>query len=579
MSNIGEHDDELIKPYGGHLVNLLVEGEDREIIRGTVSKLPRVQLTERNLCDLELLATGGFSPLTQFLGQSDYIRVLEEMRLSNGALFPLPITLPVRKDAGAKIGDEVALTDRYNNPLAIMYIEEIYEWDKKREAHLAYGTTDPRHPLISEMNSWGDVCISGRLRVLALPRHYDFNSLRIVPAQARQKLMALGSNKGIAFQVCSPLLQAGDELSGRAPHALDEMLLLHSVVNVAKPGDIDQFNRVRSHRIVAENSPNRPSVVVALLPLAMRMAGPREALWHAVIGRNFGANYLIVKRNYAALLDDPNGRSIHTPYDVEELLKDHRQEIGVKPLLIPETPCAAEEDRFENSRRTSARRRPASISRIEGVDKKSRQGPALQCWFTGSESVSAAAAPPTLRQQGFCLWLTGLSGAGKSTIANILTIKLLEHGRQITLLDGDVVRVHLSKGLGFSKEDRDTNVRRIGFVASEIVRHGGGVICAVVSPYRAARNECRSLVGGDKFIEIFVNTPLNICERRDVKGLYRQAREGRVKSFTGIDDIYEPPLDPEIVIDTITQTAEESAETIIAYLMSRKFMSNPHSLA
>jgi sulfate adenylyltransferase len=138
----------------------------------------------------------------------------------------------------------------------------------------------------------------------------------------------------------------------------------------------------------------------------------------------------------------------------------------------------------------------------------------------------------------------------------------------VTLLDGDVVRTHLSKGLGFSREDRDINIRRIGFVASEIVRHGGLAICSAISPYRATRNDVRNMVGGDRFVEVFVDTPIEVCESRDRKGLYAKARRGEIQGFTGIDDPYEPPEDPEVVLQTVGRTPEENAHAILRHLQA-----------
>ncbi len=314
-------------------------------------------------------------------------------------------------------------------------------------------------------------------------------------------------------------------------------------------------------------------MMLALLPLAMRMAGPREALWHALIRRNYGANHLIVGRDHASPGVDSKGKPFYGPYDAQELVARHAEELGVKPRPFSELVYLPEEDRYEESSRIPEGQRTASISGTEVREQYLQRGRALPRWFTRPEvaSILAEAHPPR-HQQGLCLWFTGLSGAGKSTTAEILTVKLLEHGRQVTVLDGDVVRTHLSKGLGFSKEDRDTNIRRIGFVASEIARHGGGVICAAVSPYRATRNECRGMFGQGHFIEVFVDTPLEVCEERDVKGMYKQAREGKIKNFTGIDDPYEPPLNPEIVIDTVRRSAEENAEFILAHLIEQGFV-------
>lgn len=565
-----EHKDVLIEPYGGKLVNLLVSEEAREDLCVKAASLPRVQLSARNVCDLELLATGGFSPLNGFMNRADYDLVLEEMRLASGVLFPLPVTLTVQKDAGVTLDSELALADQHNNVLAVMRVEEIFEFDAEREALLAYGTNDLRHPFVAEMNSWGELCVSGQLRVLQLPRYYDFRTLRLSPLEVRERLAALGRRNVVAFQTRNPLHRAHEELTARAAREIDGALLLHPVVGLTKPGDIDHFTRVRSYKVLAERYYDPDRMMLALLPLAMRMAGPREALWHAIIRRNFGANHLIVGRDHASPGRDSQDRPFYGPYDAQELVAKHSAEIGVQPMPFSELLYIPEEDRYEETTRIPEGKRTASISGTEVRENYLQRGRALPSWFTRPEvaSILAEAHPPR-HQQGFCLWFTGLSGAGKSMTAEILTTRLLEHGRQVTVLDGDVVRTHLSKGLGFSKEDRDTNIRRIGFVAAEIARHGGGVICAAVSPYRATRNECRAMVGSDRFIEIFVDAPLDVCEERDAKGMYRLAREGKIKNFTGIDDPYEPPLNPELVIDTVASSAEENAELILVYLVGQ----------
>jgi len=172
-------------------------------------------------------------------------------------------------------------------------------------------------------------------------------------------------------------------------------------------------------------------------------------------------------------------------------------------------------------------------------------------------------------QRGCCVWLTGFSSAGKSTIAQVLTKHLEARGRTVTLLDGDVVRTHLSKGLGFSKDDRDTNIRRIGFVASEIVRHGGIAIVAAVSPYEATRNEVRQMIGHDRFVLVHVATPIEVCEQRDVKGLYSKARRGELKGLTGIDDPYEAPVAPDVRLTTLDCDPDGCAAGIETVLANR----------
>jgi sulfate adenylyltransferase len=568
-----DHAAELIQPYGGQLVDLLAVGDERDSIMSRATLLPRLQLTQRNLCDLELLATGAFSPLRKFMGKDDYLSVLESMRLAGGTLFPIPITLTIAPNPKISEGAEIALADEHNDLLAIMRVEEIFEWNREQEAKLAYGTTDSRHPLVAEMEKWGELCISGEMQVVRLPKYYDFRRLRLTPAEVRARLTELGHEKVVAFQTRNPMHRAHEEMTKRAMQQIDGALLLHPVVGMTKAGDIDHYTRVQSYKALTEKYYDKGSTLLALLPLAMRMAGPREAIWHAIIRRNFGANHFIVGRDHASPGVDSNNKPFYGPYDAQRLLTEHATEVGVQPMFFSEMVYLTEEKRYEESSLVAEGHRTASISGTRVREDFLQRGRPLPAWFTRPEvaGILSAAHPPRHRQ-GFCLWFTGLSGSGKSTTANILTIMLLEHGRQVTVLDGDVIRTHLSKGLGFSKEDRETNIHRIGFVASEVVRHGGGVICAAISPYRATRNECRTMVGSDQFCEIFVATPLDVCEDRDPKGMYALAREGQIKGFTGVDDPYEPPHNAEITLDTVNCSAEENAERIISYLIERGFI-------
>lgn len=562
----------LISPYGDELVNLVVPPEAVDDLKEYASHLPSLQLSERSICDLELLATGGFSPLSRFMNRADHQRVVEEMRLTSGHLFPIPVTLPVDPGPAIHLGRDVALRDAKNDLLAVMTVEEVYDWDMGQVAQTVFGTLDVRHPL-AEMHRWGKLNISGRLQVLQLPRHADFQELRLNPAQTRARLTAYGYENVVAFQTRNPLHRVHEELITRAIQRVDGMLLLHPVVGLTKPGDVDHYTRVRTYKALIQCTSDADRILLALLPLAMRLAGPREALWHALIRRNYGANYLIVGRDHASPGVDSQGKPFYGPYDAQALVERHSAELGVGVIPFEELVYLPDEDRYEEVSHVSSRARTASISGTQVRQEYLNKGCTLPDWFTRPEvaEILAEAYPPRHRQ-GVCVWFTGLSGAGKSTTAEVLTVLLLEHGRQATVLDGDVVRTHLSKGLGFSKEDRDTNIRRIGFVAAEIVRHGGVAICAAVSPYLATRNEVRDMVGQDHFIEVFVDTPLEVCEQRDAKGMYAKARRGEITGFTGIDDPYEPPTHPEITLDTVGQTSEENARRILAHLIERGFV-------
>jgi sulfate adenylyltransferase len=561
---------ELISPYGGQLVDLLVPIEEMDHLKTYAGQLPSIQISERIACDLELLATGGFSPLDRFMGSKDFQHVLDEMRLDNGAVFPIPITLPVEPNPDIRLGQEIALRDSKNNILAVMAIEEIYEWDQSETAEKVFGTTDLRHPLVSEMHRWGPLNISGRLRVLQLPRRYDFKELRLTPAQTRTRLQNTGHENVVAFQTRNPLHRVHEELTKRAAEAVDGTLLLHPVVGMTRPGDVDHYTRVRTYKALARQYYDADRIVLSLLPLAMRMAGPREAVWHMLIRRNYGANHLIVGRDHAGPGKDSTGKPFYGPYDAQELAESFSEELGVKVAPFKMLVYLPDEERYEEITKVTGNTKTAAISGTEVREEYLNNGRKLPEWFTRPEvaDILAESYPPR-HKQGVCIWFTGLSGSGKSTTADILTPLLMEYGRQVTQLDGDVVRTHLSKGLGFSKEDRDINIRRIGFVASEMVRHGGVAVCAAISPYRATRNDVRNMVGKTNYVEVFVDTPLEVCEARDTKGLYAKARRGEIRGFTGIDDPYEPPLHPEVVLDTVNKTPEENAHAIIDYLIEQ----------
>jgi sulfate adenylyltransferase len=566
---------ELITPYGGKLINRVLEGESAAELTERAQHLPSIRLSNRSVCDLELLATGAFSPLDRFMGKADFYSVLNDMRLTNGMVFPLPITLPVdtRDEHKLTLDKQIALRDAKNDLLAVMRVEEIYPWNLAEVGQKVIGSTDLRHPLIAEMHRWGPVNISGQLDVLQLPRHYDFKSLRMTPAQTRSALQKLGHRNVVAFQTRNPLHRAHEELTKLAIEDIDGAFLLHPVVGVTKPGDVDHFTRVRTYRVLAERYYDPARILLALVPLAMRMAGPREAVWHALIRRNYGANHLIVGRDHAGAGKDSQGKDFHGPYEAQELVTKYQEELGVKVVDFKLMVYLPDEERYTEIDKVPKGTKFESISGTQVRDDYLAKGRLLPEWFTRPEvaRILQESYPPIF-QQGACIWLTGLPGAGKSTTANVVAGMLPEYGRRVSILDGDEFRTEMNKELGFTKEDRDANVRRMGRVAAEIVRHGGIVLCASVSPYRSTRNEVRALVGAENYLEVYVDTPIEVCEKRDPKGLYAQARRGELKGFTGIDDPYEPPQHPELQLETLESSAEDNARRIIDLLIARGFI-------
>ena len=562
----------LIEPYGGELVDLLVPREELVEKTNYANSLPYVQVSPRVECDLELLAIGAFSPLCGFMNRADYQSVLDTMRLTDGTLFPMPITLPIEPRDDIKQGMEIALRDSKNNILAIQTVEDMYEWDLPETALKVFGKFDTRHPIIAEMHGWGKVNIAGSLEVLQLPPHLDFAELRRTPVETRRVLESYGHGNVVAFQTRNPLHRVHEALTKRAAANIDGVLLLHPVVGMTQPGDVDHYTRVRVYKSLIENYYETDRSLLSLLPLAMRMGGPREAIWHAIIRRNYGANHLIVGRDHAGPGPDSNGDPFYRPYDAQDLVMEYADEVGVRPVPFTEMVYLEDEDRYEESSKLPS---GAKVRRISGTQVREDylgKGVPLPSWFSRPEvaNILAGTYPPRHRR-GVCLWFTGLSGSGKSTTAEHIVNLLLEKGRNVTVLDGDVVRTHLSKGLGFSKEDRDTNIQRIGYVASEIVRHGGMVICAAISPYRATRQDVRNMVG-EGFLEIHMATPLEFVETHDVKGLYAMARRGEIKGFTGIDDPYEMPLNPEITLTAVDTSAEENAQLVVDHLIEMGFV-------
>lgn len=569
--------DHLIEPHGSTLIDLLVDDDRKETLKKASIEWPSIDLTHRQLCDFELLVTGGFSPLTGFMTRPDYERVCLEMRLTTGELWPIPITLDVGETVAEalSVGATAALRDEEGMMLGALTIEDIWRPDRDAEARDVFGTSNPEHPGVAYLNEEaGPVYVGGSIEAVALPVHYDYRRLRLTPAEMRAEFTRRGWTKIVAFQTRNPMHRAHVELTTRAASEHGADLLIHPVVGMTKPGDVDHYTRVRCYQAVLDRYPKN-TAALALLPLAMRMAGPREALWHAIIRKNHGCTHLIVGRDHAGPGSDSQGKSFYGPYEAQELFRENEAELGVSMvdfrMLVyqPDTDSYAPIDEVAEGVRT------LSISGTELRDRLA-DGREIPEWFTYPEIVGELRRthPPRSRQ-GLTVFFTGLSGSGKSTIANALRVKLLEiGGRPITLLDGDIVRKNLSSELGFSREHRDLNIERIGFVASEITKNGGIAICAPIAPYDSTRRKVRRLVsdvGG--FILIHVATPLEVCEERDRKGLYAKARAGLIPEFTGISDPYEEPEDADVVIDTAALTPDEAANQIILYLQRIGYLS------
>jgi sulfate adenylyltransferase len=567
----------LIAPHGGELIDLIATPERSRELKAHSREWPSWDLSARQLCDVELLLSGGFSPLRGFMNRADYEGVCCHMRLSSGVLWPMPITLDVSEDFARKLTpgtSKVALRDPEGVMVAVLHVEEVWQPDRHQEAKLVFNSTSSAHPgadyVINKANPW---YVGGTLEGLQLPTHYDFRSLRLTPAELRAEFTRLGWRHIVAFQTRNPMHRAHQELTFRAAKQVEANLLIHPSVGMTKPGDVDYFTRVRCYQLLLSKYP-QGTVKLSLLPLAMRMGGPREAIWHGIIRKNHGCTHFIVGRDHAGPGKDVDGKPFYGPYEAQELFRKHQKDINVTMVPFNMMVYLEDQDKYVPDNEVPEGSRVLNISGTE-LRQRLNEGRDIPGWFTYPEVVQELRRSfPPRHRQGVTIFFTGLSGSGKSTIANVLLTKFLEvGGRPVTILDGDLVRKHLSSELGFSKEHRDINIRRIGYVASEITKNGGIAICAPIAPYDSVRKQVRQLIepyGG--FVLVHVATPVETCEQRDRKGLYAKARAGIIKEFTGISDPYEAPGDAEVVINTAELSPEEAAQEIILHLERQGFI-------
>lgn len=568
-----------IPPHGSeHLVNLLADPERAEDLKHESGAFPSITLTQRQLCDLELLMNGAFTPLTGFMGQQAYEAVIDSLSLPDGTLWPVPIVLDVTEKFAEKLnpGDRVALRDGEGFMPAVLTVDDIWRPDRKREAEKVYGSNDPSHPgvryLLSAVNP---VYIGGRIEGVQAPVHHDFESLWDTPAEMRAQFSKLGWRRVVAFQTSKPLHRLQREITLNLAKELQAHILLHPTVGMTKPGDLQYYARVHCYQAIMRHFPHNLAML-SLLPLAMRMAGPREALWHAIVHQNYGCSHLIVGPKHAG---PPQPHGEDAPYydssASRDLIDVHAHRLGIEIVHVEPQHYVPSRQRFMGASQIVAE----DLEGVEYTDAQLKRDLAMgdepPKWFSYPEVVAALRnVYPPRNRQGFTLFFTGLSGSGKSTLAKIIYGKLVEGGRRpATLLDGDIVRQNLSSELGFSKQHRDLNIRRIGYVASEITKNGGIAICAPIAPYRETRRAVREMIEErGAFIEIFVATPLDVCESRDRKGLYAKARKGLIPEFTGISDPYEVPEKAELVIDTANVSPMEAAQEIYLYLLKEGYI-------
>ncbi len=551
---------------------LYVSYDSAQKLKVEAADLVSHDLTPRQICDLELLMNGGFNPLKGFLSEADYDSVVDTMRLTTGELWPMPITLDVSEDfaASLEIGQDIALRDQEGVILATMTVTDRWEPNKTREAEKVFGADDDKHPAVNYLhNQAGKIYLGGPVTGIQTPIHYDFRARRDTPNELRAYFRKVGWRRVVAFQTRNPLHRAHQELTFRAAREAQANLLIHPVVGLTKPGDVDHFTRVRCYEAVLDKYP-AATTTMSLLNLAMRMAGPREAVWHGLIRKNHGCTHFIVGRDHAGPGSNSQGEDFYGPYDAQDLFRTHQEEMGIEMVDFKHMVWVDERAQYEAIDEIEDKDK-VTILNISGTELRRRLAEGLEIpeWFSFPEVVKELRrTKPPRNKQGFTVFFTGFSGSGKSTIANALMVKLMEMGgRPVTLLDGDIVRKNLSSELGFSKEHRDLNIRRIGYVASEITKNGGIAICAPIAPYATTRRAVREDIEAfGAFVEVHVATSIEECERRDRKGLYKLAREGKIKEFTGISDPYDVPQNPELSVETENVDVDNCAHQVLLKL-------------
>ncbi len=574
-----------VPPHGNKLVDLLVDAERAEVLKTESQGFLSLTLSQRQVCDLELLMNGAFSPLTGFMDQADYEAVVDTVRLADGTVWPIPIVLDIAEKFAEKLqkGSKIALRDGEGFMPAVLTVGDIWQPDKSREAEKVYGTTSDRHPGVRYLREMvNPVYVSGSIEGIQLPVHHDFESFWDTPEEMRALFRKKGWRRVVAFQTSKPMHRLQRDITLQAAKNIQGHILLHPTVGVTKPGDLQYYARVHCYQAVRQHYPQNLAML-SLLPLAMRMAGPREALWHAIVSQNYGCSHMIIGPKHAypppagngAPAGDAEADTFYAPYAAQELVAQYKDDLQIQAVPVETMHYVPVRDRFMPISEIESQRLEYAEYTDAQLKRDLVRGEEIPTWFSFPEVVRELRKvyPPRPRQ-GFTLFFTGLSGSGKSTLAKIIYAKLLEAGgRPVTLLDGDIVRQHLSSELGFSKAHRNINVNRIGYVASEITKNRGVAICAPIAPYTQMRRSVREMIEphGD-FIEIHVSTSLETCEARDRKGLYAKARRGEIPEFTGISDPYEIPEHAELRVNTEGLTPMEAAQDIYLYLLREGYL-------
>src|SRR3970040_1289218 len=319
-----------INPHGGRLVNRILEGKEREEALERAKSLKSILISSRILSDLELISVGAFSPNEGFMGKEDYESVVENMKLKNGLVWSIPLTLSVSKEEAAdlKEGEDIAPIDESQNPIAILHLEEKFSYDNQKEAKEVYRTTDEAHPGVSVLYAQGDVLLGGKISLINNPPYVEFPKYRFNPGQTRRIFREKGCNRVVAFQTRNPIHRAHEYLQKCALEMADG-LLIHPIVGETKSDDVPAYVRMECYEALIDNYYPKDRVLLSVLPAAMRYAGPREAIFHALVRKNYGCTHFIVGRDHAGV------GNYYGPYDAQHIFTRYAaDELGITPFFF-----------------------------------------------------------------------------------------------------------------------------------------------------------------------------------------------------------------------------------------------------
>jgi sulfate adenylyltransferase len=515
---------------------------------GVLRDAPTYTPRPHELADLELLLTGAYAPLTGFAGAADVTAITRRGQLADGTPWPVPVTLEVpaevveRLDPATAVRRILVLTDPEGAPVAA--VEAVETTAVRRESSAANPPAGgrPKTPV-------GWFRVGGPVRRIGIPGHGAFRRLRRPPEEVRDDLPP---GRVLGIIATRPLHRPQLAQIANAARSIAGHILIFVPVAGPTPEGLPPEALVRSVLAARDRIP--PCTVVAV-PLAPRGDEVRDGLLRARVATNYGVTHLL-----------STGVAVGG---------------GVRVVVARDLAYDTRDGQWRPMDDIPPRHRRTAMPVSEINDLLDRGSP-LPEWHTPpAVARELRRARPPRHDRGLVVLFTGLSGAGKSTIARGVHDALAETGeRTLTLLDGDVVRRMLSAGLGFSTEDRERNVRRIGFVAAEVARHGGVALCAPIAPYARSRAEVRDMVRavGADFVLVHVATPLDVCEQRDRKGLYAKARAGEVAAFTGVSDPYEEPTDADLVLDTSDLTIDDAVGEVLDHLTTGGWL-EPHGFS